>query len=159
MKSVLAAICLALFCALPSLADESRSLVGVWRLGTYVVEFQDTDEKVAPFGAHPNGIAIFTNDGRTMGILTAEGRKVPRTEADRAAAFQGMVAYSGTYRLEEDRWITTVDIAWNEAWMGTEQIRFYHVEGEQLTVTSNWRPYPLYEGRVARGILTWSRVP
>ena len=158
MKRLLVAIYLMLFCALPVLADERQQLVGVWRLQTYDVEFQDTGEHAAPFGAHPNGFGIFTPEGRTMGILTAEGRKAPQTDADRAAAFQGMVAYSGTYRLEDDRWITTVDIAWNEAWMGTEQVRFYRVEGDTLTVTSNWRPYPLFDGRVARGLLTWIKV-
>lgn len=158
MKRTLVSIYFMLFCALPGLADEREKLVGVWKLQTYVVEFQDTGERTAPFGAHPNGIGIFTPDGRAMAILTAEGRKAPQTDADRAAAFQSMVAYSGTYRLDDDRWITTVDIAWNEAWMGTDQIRFYRVDGDTLTVTSNWRPYPLFDGRVARGLLTWVRV-
>jgi hypothetical protein len=69
-----------------------------------------------------------------------------------------MVAYSATYRLEDDRRITTVDITCNEAWMGTEQVRFYRVEGDTLTVTSNWKAYPLFNGRAARGLLTWIRA-
>ena len=93
-----------------------------------------------------------------MAILTAEGRKAPQTDADRAAAFQSMVAYSGTYRLEDDRWITTVDIAWNEARNGTEQVRFYRVEGDALAVTTPWMPLLNHEGRIGRGILTWKRA-
>lgn len=105
MKKTLAAIFFILFCTVPALADETQRLVGVWKLQTYDYEFQDTGERIAPFGTHPNGIGIFTAEGRTMGILTAEGRKVPKTDADRVEAFRSLVAYSGTYRLEEDRWI------------------------------------------------------
>ena len=158
MKKTLVAICISLFCASPLLADDAQQLVGVWKLQTYDVEFQDTDEHTAPFGANPNGIAIFTPEGRTMGILTAEGRKVPKTDADRAEAFRSMVAYSGIYRLQEDRWITKVDITWNEASMGTEQTRFYRVEGDVLTVTTPWIPLVNYDGRIGRVILTWIRI-
>ena len=158
MKKALLSIYLMLVCAAPALADDGQQLVGVWKLQTYEVEFQDTGERTAPFGALPNGVGIFTADGRTMGILTAEGRKVPKTDADRADAFRTMIAYSGTYRLEEDRWITKVDIAWNEARNGTEQVQFYRVEGDALTVTTPWAPQLNHDGRIGRGILTWTRV-
>jgi hypothetical protein len=153
------AVSLLLLFTFPVLADERQEqLIGVWRLQTYEVEFQDTGERTAPFGAHPNGIGIFTPEGRTIGILTAEGRKAPQTDADRAEAFRSMIAYSGIYRLEEDRWITKVDIAWNEARNGTEQVRYYSVEGDALTVTTPWMPQLNHEGRIGRGVLTWVRV-
>ena len=47
-----------------------------------------------------------------------------------------MVAYSGIYRVEGDKWIMKVDVAWDETWTGTEQLRFFKVEGDALTVTS-----------------------
>ena len=93
-----------------------------------------------------------------MGILTAEGRKVPKTDVDRAEAFRSMVAYSGIYRVEDDRWITKVDITWNEASMGTEQTRFYRVQGDTLTVTTPWMPLVNYDGRIGRVILTWVKT-
>jgi Lipocalin-like domain len=157
MKKILAAITLLFSFSLPALADEQDQLVGVWKLQTYEVEFQDADERKAPFGDHPNGFIIFTHEGRMMAVLTPEGRKVPQTDADQAAAFRNMFAYSGIYRVEGDSWITKVDTAWNEAWIGTDQIRFYRLDGDELTVTSNWRPYPMFDGRVARGLLTWTR--
>ena len=158
MKNALIAIYLMLLCASPVLADERQQLVGVWKLQTYDVEFQDTGEHKAPFGAHPNGVGIFTPEGRTMGILTAENRQVPQTDADRVEAFRTMVAYSGIYRLEEDRWITKVDITWNEAWMGTEQTRFYHVAGDTLTVMTPWRPSVIFDGRITQTTLTWTKM-
>ena len=90
-----------------------------------------------------------------MALLTAEGRPVPHTDAECVAAFRSMYAYSGTYRLEGDRWLTHVDTAWNEAWTGTEQLRFYRFAGEKLVVTTPWGTPVGFEGRQTRGILTW----
>ena len=157
MKNMLVAIFVMLY-ALPGFAVEREQLLGVWKLQTYEIEFQDTGEREASFGAHPNGFIIFTPEGRMMAVLTAEDRKVPQTDADRVAAFRSMYAYSGIYRLEDDRWITRVDTAWNESWVGTDQVRLYRLDGDTLTVTSNWRTYPNYDGRIARGFLTWVRV-
>ena len=158
MKKILAAIAFLLSSSVPALADDQQQLVGVWKLQSYEVEFQDTDERQMPFGSDPNGFIIFTQEGRMMALLNAKDRKAPQTESDQAAAFRNMFAYSGLYRVEGNRWITKVDTAWNESWIGTDQIRFYKLDGDTLTVTSNWRPYPLFNGRVARGLLTWTRV-
>jgi lipocalin-like protein len=158
MKRALVGLYIMMFCALPGLTAESEQLVGLWKLQTYDLEFQDTGEHTAPFGAHPNGFGVFTPEGRTIAILTAEGRKAPQTDANRAEAFRSMVAYSGMYRLEEDRWITKVDIAWNESWFGTEQVRFYRLDGDTLTVTTPWLSSLNYEGRKVRGTLTWTKV-
>jgi hypothetical protein len=122
------------------------------------VEFQDTGEHKAPFGTNPDGYGIFTPEGRTMAILTAEDRTVPQTDPDRAAAFRSMVAYSGIYRLEDDRSITKVDIAWNDPWIGTEQVRYYRLEEDTLTVTTPWRPSVVFDGRITRSTLTWIRI-
>ena len=157
MKKILAAISLVLGFALPGLADDRGQLIGVWKLQTFELEFQDTGERIEPFGAHPNGYGIFTREGRTMAVLTAEGRAAPRTDADRATAFKGMIAYTGMYRVEGDHWITRVDTSWNESWVGTDQIRFFKVDEDTLSVTSNFRPNPNYDGRIARGHIKFAR--
>ena len=45
-----------------------------------------------------------------------------------------MGAYSGTYRVEGDRFITAVDVAWNLIWEGTEQVRQYRLEGDRMVL-------------------------
>jgi Lipocalin-like domain len=55
----------------------------------------------------------------------------PKTDEHRVAAFRSKAAYSGIYRVKGDRWIAKVDVAWDESWMGTEQVRFFRIEGEQ----------------------------
>ena len=63
-------------------------------------------------GDHPTGYVIFTPEGRLVN-LSAEGRQAAESNADRAELLSSMIAYTGTYRLEDDRWITQVDVAWN----------------------------------------------
>ena len=41
-----------------------------------------------------------------------------------------MIAYTGRYRVEDGKVITKVEIAWNEAWVGGEQVRFIRFEGD-----------------------------
>ena len=40
-----------------------------------------------------------------------------------------MLAYSGEYRTEGNKIIINVDIAWDEAWTGSEQVRYYRIDG------------------------------
>ena len=93
-------------------------------------------------GDNPNGYVIFTPEGRLSFTLTAEGRQPAESMADRAALQSSLIAYTGTYRLEDDRWITQVDVAWNPEWVGSEQTRFYTINGDQLTVHTPWRVMP-----------------
>lgn len=150
-------LCAALLLAQPVIGDDRAKLVGVWNLVSFDVEYQDTNERKPQFGEKPKGYLVLLPEGRMMAILTAEGRKIPKTDEDRLAAFRTMIAYSGNYRLEGDRFVTKVDVAWNEAWTGTDQTRFYKFEGPRLLIVSAWLPHVNEPGRTVRGILTWER--
>ena len=61
---------------------------------------------------NPIGYAIFTPEGRMMAVLEGEGRrKNPKTDEDRLALFRSMVAYTGMYYVDGDKWTTKVDVA------------------------------------------------
>jgi hypothetical protein len=65
-----------------------------------------------------------------------------------------MFAYTGRYRLEGNMWITKVDAAWD----GTDQVRYFVLDGDHLEVTSMWQSSPNLPGApVSRGILFWER--
>ena len=66
MKKALALVYLMFFYALPVLADDRQPLIGEWKLQTFDYEFQDTGERIAPFGAHPNGISILVRGCRAI---------------------------------------------------------------------------------------------
>jgi hypothetical protein len=92
-----------------------------------------------------------------MFYVEAEGRKVPTTDQERAAANLSMAAYTGTYRLEGSKWITKVDGASNVEWVGTEQERFFELKGNMLTVTTPWLRLSNYGSRLVRGHVTFER--
>jgi hypothetical protein len=138
-------------------ADRAR-LVGTWKLVSVVYEEQDTKQRTPVYGEHPKGFQIATPDGRWLALVTAEGRTVPHTDADRAQALRSMIAYAGRYRVENGKVITKVEVAWNEAWVGGEQTRFIRFEGDDLLhIESPPMPHPNLAGKVVRVIVTWQR--
>jgi hypothetical protein len=143
--------------AQPSVADDLTAVRGTWKLVAYDLEFQDDGQRRPVLGKSPRGYIIFTPEGRMMAYLEAETRKPPRTDEERAAAYRTMVAYTGKYRFEGDKWVTRVDASWNVDWVGTEQERFYKLDGQQLHVISQWVRAPSYDNRMVRGILIWER--
>jgi hypothetical protein len=109
-------------------------------------------------GEHPRGYQIATPEGRGLALVTADGRPVPKTDEDRAKALRSMIAYSGRYRIEGDKVITKVEVAWNEAWVGGEQVRFLRFDGDDiLHIESPPMPHPNVNNKVVRVIVTWAR--
>ena len=137
---------------------QSSPVQGVWSLVSYVVEVKETGESFAPMGDNPTGYVIFTAEGRLSFTLSAQGRQPATTAEERSDLLSSMIAYTGSYRLEGDRWITRVDVAWNPSWVGTEQTRFYRVEADQLIVSTPWRVMPNWpEKGMTRSIVLFQR--
>ncbi len=150
---------LILFVVPPGFADDRVQIHGVWKLVSYDVEIQATGQKEPPMGKNPTGYVIFTPEGRVFFVLTGEGRKAAKTVQERADLLSSLVAYTGTYRLEGDQWITKVEVAWNPEWVGTEQRRFFKVDGKRLQVLTPWRVMPNWpEKGMTRSIITFERA-
>ena len=138
-------------------ADDKDRIVGTWKLVSVLYEDQETKARTPVLGEHPKGRQIATADGRWLALVTAEGRKPPATDPERAQALRTMISYTGRYRLEDGRVITRVEAAWNEAWVGTEQVRAYRFDGDLLHLESPPQPHPNLAGRVVRIIVIWER--
>jgi lipocalin-like protein len=156
------AIVLALLLLLPSSAradDESdrKNVVGVWRLVSVVYEDQQTKERNPVLGKRPRGRQIATAEGHWLALVTAEGRPIPKTDEERAQALRTMISYTGRYRVEGGKVITKVEAAWNEAWVGGEQVRFIRFEGNRLFIESPPMPHPNVGGKVVRVVVIWER--
>ena len=124
-----------------------RQIVGMWALVSVVYEDQETKARTPVLGEKPRG----------RQIATAEERPVPKTDAERAQALGSMIAYSGRYRVENGRVITKVELAWNEGWVGGEQVRFIRFEGDRLFIESPPMPHPNVGGKVVKVIVIWDR--
>jgi hypothetical protein len=152
-----------LFCALllmnvSARASDTDRIIGTWKLVSVVYEDAQTKDRTPVLGEHPHGYQIATPEGRWLALVTADGRPVPKTDEDRAQALRTMIAYSGRYRVEDGKVITKVEIAWNEAWVGGEQVRFLRFEGDDLLhIESPPMPHPNLNNKVVRVIVTWQR--
>jgi len=167
MRPIVIGLCLALGLAVSSAraddASDAKNIVGTWKLVSVVYEDQETKQTTPVYGEHPKGYQIATPEGRWLALVTAEGRKVPQTDADRAQALRTMISYAGRYRVEGGKVVTKVEVAWNEAWVGGEQTRFIRFEGDHndhndlLHIESPPMPHPNLAGKVVRVIVTWQR--
>jgi len=133
-------------------------LLGSWKLVSFEVEVRGVEARQRPFGKKPNGYLVLGSDGRMMALLTGNERVVGPKDADAAALFRTMMCYTGRYRIDHDRFITTVDASWNESWNGSEQVRFWKIDGDNLVIKNQWAPSATVPGApMAQATATWKR--
>ena len=153
------ALLLALAATRPSFADSPQGLVGTWEVVSFEAVSPTTGAREPARGEHPSGFTIFTPEGRMSVLITNDGRNAPSTDQDRVDLFQSMVAYTGTYRVEGDKWTTRVDVAANPALIGTEQERSFQLAGDRLQETTGLMSWALHpeKGRV-QFVITYRRA-
>jgi hypothetical protein len=140
------------------MTDTRSPVVGTWKLLSLDVEFQASGEKQQPYGANPDGYLILTPEGRMMAVVAARGRKPGLKVEEQAELLRTLLAYTGTYTLSGNRFITKVDVSWNEVWSGTNQERFFDLKGDRLSIVTAWLPNPnLPGGPIVRGGLVFER--
>jgi hypothetical protein len=134
-------------------------LLGTWKLKSYAMT-TGTGEQSAPYGDHPIGYLTYSADGRMHAIGTLSGRIAPvnrdPTDNERVALYDTMFAYAGTYSIEAGKVTHHVDISWNEVWNGTDQVRFYELNENTLTITA--RAPDATTGLEAQYVLVWDKV-
>jgi hypothetical protein len=138
-------------------ANDTERLVGNWKLVSFFTEDVQTKQRVNPYGERPTGAIAFTPEGRFFGMITAEGRKAPQTPEEQAAVYRTMIAYTGKWRLDGDRFITKVDVAWDPAWVGTDRVRFWRVEGNKLFASAPPIPNPNVAGGMLIATAVWEK--
>jgi hypothetical protein len=139
------------------MVNEAQQIVGTWKLVSVMYEDQATRTLTPIMGDNPRGYQIATKDGRWLALATPTGRKVPEADDERAHAFRTMIAYSGRYRVEGSTITTKVEVAWNESWVGAEQVRHIRFEDDKLFIESPPMPHPNMFGKTVRVIVVWQR--
>lgn len=138
---------------------DGNPLPGTWKLKFHVVTTAG-DERSTPYGENPTGYLIYSADGRMQVIGAAKGRMAPGSSTasvdERVALYDSMFAYAGTYSVEAGKVIHHVDISWNEVWTGTDQTRFFEVNGNTLTLTT--RIADPASGTEAHYVVVWEKV-
>lgn len=86
----------------------------------------------------------------------------PRTrnkpsDEERVKLHKSMLAYGRTYSVYPGRIVHHIDIEWDGRRVGTDQVRYYSIEGDMLTTKTEPNKSPV-DGREGVGILTFERV-
>ena len=136
-------------------------VLGTWKLRSYEREEIATGRRHDQFGTKPDGYLGYAPDGRMYAMFTRQDRVTPRdvvpTEEEGVQLIGSMVAYAGTYTLSEKQVVHHIDISWNQGWTGTDQVRYFELDGDTLTITT--APYRSHQdGKEGRSILVWEKV-
>jgi len=114
-----------------------------------------------PFGDHPDGYLSYSADGRMYAIGVAEDHPKPRdlvpTDDEKVKLQERMFAYAGKYEADGEKVVHHVDISWNQSWTGTDQVRFYKLNGNTLTITTA-RGQSAFDGEEGEFVLVWQKV-
>ena len=142
--------------ALPAFAaDHASKLAGSWKLISFKSVMVDGTEARDILGENTKGYLVLLPEGRMTALITADAPIQSGPHVDETV--HRVVAYSGRYRIEGDQFITSIDVASNETWPGTEQVRHFSLEGTILTIKGAPQESLLFPGRKAVGTLIWER--
>ena len=140
-----------------------ESIIGVWRLNSYVTADVTGKSREYPLGEDAQGLIFYTTDGfmsvrisKTGRPKYADGALHGGTDAERAAAAAGYLAYAGRYSVEGDVVTHKPFVTLFPNWEGTDVPRRAQITGETLTLDFL---EPIHQdGHQRMGTLTWHRV-
>ena len=131
--------------ALPSrAADAPSKLTGTWRIDRITDTDIATGKVVHPYGDHPKGYIVYDPTGHlSVQIMRtpaarpfASGDDAKGSDAEVRAAYDGYVAYFGTYEVDAKQGVVVhkVEGSLMPSYTGTDQPRPFRVEGDVLTI-------------------------
>jgi hypothetical protein len=131
-------------CAQQPPAAAHQQFVGTWSLvSIYYIE--KDGRKIEPFGAGVTGMLYFDAGGRFATQVMAANRprfasnnRMIGTPEETKAVSQGVVAYFGTYTVDEANHVVTLHIEQSSFpnWNGTDQQRRFAFTADELRYTA-----------------------
>ncbi|HXG36374.1 MAG TPA: lipocalin-like domain-containing protein [Dehalococcoidia bacterium] len=140
-----------------------EQLSGVWKLVSYEYQRADGQPAVPALGPDPIGRLMYDPSGLMSVHIMSLDRPIfesgdrLRGDSDKVkAAYEGYLAYFGTYEVREAEGIIIhrVEGSLFPNWVGTDQTRFFQLKGDKLTLRTP--PRPEAGGEVA--VLVWERM-
>jgi hypothetical protein len=139
--------------------DVAKRLIGSWRLISFKVQIMgETEAPRDMLGPEPFGRIVVTPEHTMAVYIAKQGRRGPPTnDAEAAALLSSMNAYTGRYRIDGDKLITSVDGAWNEIFKASEQVRYFSLDGDKLTIRTPEQRSATLPGKRVVSTLDWER--
>ena len=140
-----------------------EQFVGTWKLVSS--EFRRSDGEVTyPMGRNASGMLMYDASGHmSVQIIRpdrptfASGDQLKGTLEEIKSAFEGCVAYFGTYEVNEEKGSVTHHVEGSSFpnWVGTDQRRFFEFYGNRLTLSTPPAPFG---GEHVTALLVWERA-
>lgn len=138
-------------------------LIGTWTL--IFAEYRYADGTVnAIYGDHPAGMLVYDASGNmSIQIMRrdrpsfARNDRLGGTPSETKIAFEGYLAYFGTYTIDQEKQTVTHHLRGSllPNWIGSDQTRFFDLSENRLTLRT---PPLMIGGREAIGHLIWQSI-
>ena len=128
----------------PRKPSGKEKLGGTWKLVSCVGYWSD-GRVTYPYGENPEGLLVYDSGGHFSGQIQGQGRPLFESgnllkgaPEEIKAAFEGYVAYYGTYEVDEEAASLThyVQGSLFPNWVGDTQTRYYSFEDGRLRLTT-----------------------
>ena len=141
---------------------EEQEFVGNYQLIGATRKILDTGQVEATYGKSPKGLAMYGKDGHFIILITYDGRPKPKsiekmTDQQRAELHRTMTAYGGTYTFDGSKVVHHLDLAWNEVWAGTTNIRDVKRDGDRIIYVTRPAPFAS-DGKMSVVTLIWEKL-
>ena len=136
-------------------------LIGTWKLVSVINEDVSTGQMSDFFGSNPAGYINYGPDGRMIVINARSDRVKPRgaspTPEEAIGLFRSVLAYSGTYTIDDNVVTHHIDCSWNETWTGTHQKRIARFDGDWVHLSTEPTSDPI-SGKMSVRTMTWEKM-
>jgi hypothetical protein len=145
------------------MAKEDLSVIGIWKLISFESQADDGTLTYL-FGKDVAGLAMIDAKGYfSVHVINMKrpSFKIPDprggTPEEVKMAFEDYLGYYGTFDLDETKGVIIFHVkgAWLPNWIGGDQIRYYTLNGNRMTIST--APV-LFGGKKRVGKLIWERV-
>ena len=119
-------------------------LAGTWRLVSFTLK-HPTGRETHPYGTDAVGLLVYDSEGHMAGQIMSRRRPPFATERPRGGsdhevrtAFEGYIAYFGSYTVDEPNALVThhVEGALLPNWIGSQQKRTYAFRDGRLVLSA-----------------------
>lgn len=119
-----------------------KKFVGSWQLQSWTIGYSNSDRLSHPFGESPEGLLLYTPDGRMSASvarhdrdLFPQGKSIKSLPKDiRADAYNSYFHYAGRYHFDGKSVVHKVEMSLNPNFVGTQQVREFEFDDGRLTL-------------------------
>jgi Lipocalin-like domain len=145
-----------------AMSGDHDKLVGTWKLVSASSADSSGHPLDPPYGTDPVGFLTYTENGRVTALISYSGRKPlsvgakpPALLEEQAEAFKTFFAYSGRYRLTNDKVVHSIEISSIQNYVNKELVRSVKFQGDNIVLVA---PPSMVNGRMQTIELVWRRL-